>query len=53
MALKWVKANITGFLGDPENITLFGESSGSVSIHYLMLSPLVKGKCLLLNQLFR
>ncbi|KAK9746434.1 Carboxylesterase family [Popillia japonica] len=42
MALKWVKANITGFLGDPENITLFGESSGSVSIHYLMLSPLVK-----------
>ncbi|KAI4468858.1 carboxylesterase [Holotrichia oblita] len=43
MALKWIKANIKEFLGNPENITLFGESSGSVSIHYLMLSSLVEG----------
>ncbi|GJQ76636.1 hypothetical protein Trydic_g15496 [Trypoxylus dichotomus] len=43
MALKWIQKNIQSFMGDPQNVTLFGESSGGVSIHYLMLSPLAMG----------
>nr|XP_023019166.1 juvenile hormone esterase-like [Leptinotarsa decemlineata] len=38
MALKWVKRNIQNFGGDPNNITIFGESAGSVSIHFHLLS---------------
>lgn len=43
MGLQWVKDNIRNFGGDPENITLMGESSGSISVGYHMLSPLSKG----------
>ena len=39
-ALRWVKTNIAQFGGDPENVTLFGESAGSVDATTLMASPL-------------
>jgi len=42
-ALKWVKENIEAFGGDPTNITVFGESAGSVSIACLMVMPKAKG----------
>ncbi|XP_044745324.1 uncharacterized protein LOC123307172 [Coccinella septempunctata] len=43
LALRWVKNNIKNFNGDPDNITIFGESAGAVSIHLLVLSPITKG----------
>src|SRR5581483_7043281 len=42
-ALEWVKRNITKFGGDPENVTIFGVSSGSADVCYLMASPLARG----------
>lgn len=41
-ALHWVKENITAFGGDPEKITIAGESAGSVSVSAQMVSPLSK-----------
>ena len=41
-ALQWVKRNAAAFGGDPDNITLFGESAGSASVSAQMASPLAK-----------
>ncbi|XP_062497074.1 bile salt-activated lipase [Pezoporus occidentalis] len=43
MAIAWVKRNIKAFGGDPENITIFGESAGAVSVSLQMLTPKNKG----------
>lgn len=42
-ALAWVRDNISGFGGDPDRVTIFGQSVGSSSVCCLMASPLAKG----------
>ncbi len=41
--LKWVRQNISAFGGDPANVTIAGESSGGLSVMYLMASPPARG----------
>ncbi|XP_075970130.1 carboxylic ester hydrolase-like isoform X2 [Anticarsia gemmatalis] len=43
VALRWVKENIDNFGGDSNNITIFGESAGSGSVTFHMMSPMSKG----------
>jgi para-nitrobenzyl esterase len=42
-ALRWVKRNISGFGGDPDNVTVFGESAGAISICSLLGAPAARG----------
>jgi len=41
--LKWVKHNIAAFGGNPNKLTIFGESAGGISVSMLCASPLAKG----------
>jgi para-nitrobenzyl esterase len=43
-AIEWVQKNIKNFGGDPHNITIFGESAGSMSVSTLMASPLSRDR---------
>nr|CAH7767196.1 unnamed protein product [Callosobruchus chinensis] len=47
LALKWVQKNIHLFGGNPEAVTLFGQSAGAASTSYHIQSPSAKGKLLL------
>ncbi|MBL7697767.1 MAG: carboxylesterase family protein [Chitinophagaceae bacterium] len=42
-ALQWVKKNIAAFGGDPENVTIAGQSAGSISVNVLSVSERAKG----------
>ena len=42
-AIKWVRNNISAFGGDPDNITIMGQSAGAMSVQQHCLSPLTKG----------
>lgn len=46
LALRWVKENIKYFGGDPEQVTIFGQSAGSASVSYHLQSPLSAGEML-------
>jgi carboxylesterase type B len=40
MALEWVHDNIGSFGGDPDNVTIFGQSAGAISVKFQAISPM-------------
>jgi para-nitrobenzyl esterase len=43
-AMKWIKRNVAAFGGDPDNVTIMGESAGGMSVHNLVTSPMTQGQ---------
>jgi len=43
LALEWVRDNISRFGGDPDNVTIFGESAGAMSVGMLLAMPKARG----------
>src|SRR5690606_35029192 len=43
VALEWVRDNISNFGGDPDNVTIFGQSGGGAKVNTLMAMPMAKG----------
>lgn len=43
LALKWIQNNISAFGGNPDNVTIFGQSAGGAAVQYHFLSPASKG----------
>ena len=43
LALAWVRDNIASYGGDPDQVTILGESAGAISVHAHVLSPLGRG----------
>jgi carboxylesterase type B len=43
-ALLWVQENIAVFGGNPNSVTIFGQSAGGALVHYHILSPFSEGK---------
>ena len=43
LALRWVRDNIDAFGGNPDNVTIFGESAGGRNVYSLLISPPAKG----------